>query len=160
MVYPSLQITGQLDEARMALQAVSQQILENPPREFDPMLSKKHYGQSPTLFNPYPEAHRGEIRPLANFHLPGPPHLSRFHEADLFRPPFPRFPEGNIQIPPEPFTYRFLCGNDKIGGLIGKGGSIIKKLQHETGCEIKLLEPFPGCDDRVVTVTGPVVINF
>ncbi|KAF9621794.1 hypothetical protein IFM89_028232 [Coptis chinensis] len=43
----------------------------------------------------------------------------------------------------------------RVGGVIGKGGTIVKILQHETGCDIKILEGSPDSEDRLIIISGP-----
>ncbi|KAI7737965.1 hypothetical protein M8C21_004927, partial [Ambrosia artemisiifolia] len=49
----------------------------------------------------------------------------------------------------EEVVFRMLCHSDKVGSLIGKGGSIRRALQTETGASIKIADPSPDSDDRV-----------
>ncbi|KMZ61799.1 hypothetical protein ZOSMA_4G00880 [Zostera marina] len=50
--------------------------------------------------------------------------------------------------------FRILCPGDRTGGVIGKGGSIVHKVRQDTGARIRIDEPIPGCDDRVVVIIG------
>lgn len=52
-------------------------------------------------------------------------------------------------------TYRLLCPGSRTGSIIGKGGEIIRELRQETGTKIKIEDPTPDCEDRVVTIIGP-----
>lgn len=36
-----------------------------------------------------------------------------------------------------------------------QGGEIIRDLRNETGTKIKIEDPTPECEDRVVTIIGP-----
>ena len=36
-----------------------------------------------------------------------------------------------------------------------QGGEIIRDLRNETGTKIKIEDPTPDCEDRVVTILGP-----
>ena len=36
-----------------------------------------------------------------------------------------------------------------------QGGEIIRELRQETGTKIKIEDPTPDCEDRVVTIIGP-----
>ncbi|ERN09894.1 hypothetical protein AMTR_s00013p00144130, partial [Amborella trichopoda] len=45
--------------------------------------------------------------------------------------------------------------NEKAGGVIGKGGSIIRALQNETQAEIKILDTVPDLEDRVIVISAP-----
>lgn len=53
---------------------------------------------------------------------------------------------------PDDTTYRILCAGIKIGSVIGKGGGIIKTLRRETNARIKVLDPVPGAEERVVLI--------
>ncbi|KVH92905.1 K Homology domain-containing protein [Cynara cardunculus var. scolymus] len=50
----------------------------------------------------------------------------------------------------EEVMFRLLCQVDKVGSLIGKGGSIRRALQTETGATIKIADSAPESDERVV----------
>ncbi|KAL2342051.1 hypothetical protein Fmac_009991 [Flemingia macrophylla] len=51
-------------------------------------------------------------------------------------------------------TFRILCSNDRVGGVIGKGGSIVRALKSETGTTISIGPSVTECDDRLITVTA------
>ncbi|XP_038683905.1 KH domain-containing protein HEN4 [Tripterygium wilfordii] len=51
-------------------------------------------------------------------------------------------------------TFKILCSNDRVGGIIGKGGTIIKALQSETGASISIGPTMANCDERLITVTA------
>lgn len=40
------------------------------------------------------------------------------------------------------------------GAIIGKGGSRIQQVRHESGADITIAEPLPGSNDRIITITG------
>ncbi|CAN4092253.1 unnamed protein product [Withania somnifera] len=98
-------------------------------------------------------------RPLSNrelhppstrsYHGQGPPSSvgSRVGEVGI---------PGRMNPIPDALTFRLLCPDEKVGGIIGKGGSIIKALQHETGCQIKVLDGGGDSEDRVIVISGPV----
>ncbi|MQM07852.1 hypothetical protein Taro_040701, partial [Colocasia esculenta] len=165
-----VQITGAIDSVRKALQSISQQLLENPPRERDLLLPEKVPGPSSHPFASLPQLgiSRNDVLPPSSFHHPdqGLPFSSRPHEMLDFHPRIPpsmsKFPEigGPIKVPvsPEPLTFRLICTSDKVGSVIGKGGSIVKIIQSETSCEIKIIETVPDSDDRIVVITGPAVL--
>ncbi|KAM7263888.1 hypothetical protein ACFE04_001571 [Oxalis oulophora] len=54
-------------------------------------------------------------------------------------------------------TFKILCGIDRVGGIIGKGGGIIKTLQNETGASISIGNSVSECDDRLITITASEV---
>lgn len=49
-------------------------------------------------------------------------------------------------------VYRILCPGSKIGGVIGKGGSIINALRDETRAKIRVVDGIPGADERVIII--------
>lgn len=144
-----LQITGELDAARKALQMVSQQLLENAPRESDLFPSSSVGPSAHSLGHPHP---RPEVFPSpfavgpydgVDYHS-APPLIPKFHESGI---------HGCTNPVQDILTFRLLCHFEKIGGIIGKGGAIIKAVQVDTGCEIKILEG--DSDDRIVLISGP-----
>ncbi|KAL3637810.1 hypothetical protein CASFOL_018258 [Castilleja foliolosa] len=52
-------------------------------------------------------------------------------------------------------VYRILCQSDKIGSVIGKGGSIVRALRDETQARITVSDSVPGSDERVITILSP-----
>lgn len=52
-------------------------------------------------------------------------------------------------------VYRILCPGRKIGGVIGKGGSIVKSLREETQAKITVADSVPGSDERVIIIYSP-----
>ena len=54
-------------------------------------------------------------------------------------------------------TFRILCPNDRVGGVIGKGGNIVRALQSETGATISIGPSVAGCEDRIITITASEV---
>lgn len=54
----------------------------------------------------------------------------------------------------EEVAFRLLCPNDKVGGVIGKGGSIINALENETGASISVGSTLPDSEERLITVTA------
>ncbi|XP_052196485.1 KH domain-containing protein HEN4-like isoform X2 [Diospyros lotus] len=51
-------------------------------------------------------------------------------------------------------VFRLLCSTSVVGGLIGKGGTIVRTLEKETGASIKMAVPVAGCNERVATVSA------
>ena len=58
----------------------------------------------------------------------------------------------------EELAFRILCPNEKIGGIIGRGGSIVRSLQEEIGVRIKVSEPVAGSPERIVVITSIEVL--
>ncbi|KAF9610463.1 hypothetical protein IFM89_022427 [Coptis chinensis] len=51
-------------------------------------------------------------------------------------------------------VFKLLCSNDSVGGVIGKGGAIVRALQDETGATISVGSSVSEADERVVTVSA------
>ncbi|KAI3508945.1 hypothetical protein L1887_23967 [Cichorium endivia] len=123
-----IQISGEVDAVKKALESVSQQLLNHPPQDTDSLAATDTSGSSQ---DPHPAIpHHGRA---------GPRDGGRFG-------PFT-----------DMLTYRLICPDEKVGGVIGKGGAIVKALKHETGCDIKVLERSPESDDRVIVISGPAL---
>ncbi|RZB98216.1 KH domain-containing protein HEN4 isoform C [Glycine soja] len=54
----------------------------------------------------------------------------------------------------EEVVFKLLCRHDKVGSLIGKGGSVVRALQNETGASIQIVEAGPDSDERVVVISA------
>ena len=51
-------------------------------------------------------------------------------------------------------VFRILCPADKTGGVIGKGGSIVRQFREETGARIRIEDSTHRSDDRVISIVG------
>ncbi|KAJ0100508.1 hypothetical protein Patl1_21949 [Pistacia atlantica] len=54
----------------------------------------------------------------------------------------------------EDVVFKLLCHLDKIGSLIGKGDSIVRTFQNETGASNKIADVVPNSDERVVLISA------
>ncbi|XAR72484.1 hypothetical protein NMG60_11019137 [Bertholletia excelsa] len=52
----------------------------------------------------------------------------------------------------ELIVYRILCPDGVIGSVIGKSGKVINSIRHETRAKVKVVDPFPGAKERVITI--------
>ncbi|CAL0322704.1 unnamed protein product [Lupinus luteus] len=52
----------------------------------------------------------------------------------------------------ELIVYRILCPDGVIGNAIGKSGKVINSIRQETRARVKVVDPFPGAKDRVITI--------
>ncbi|KAK6135655.1 hypothetical protein DH2020_030592 [Rehmannia glutinosa] len=69
-------------------------------------------------------------------------------------------PQPPLFIPPGHVAFRLVCHASRIGGLIGKSGSIIKQLQQLTNSRIRVEDPPESGDHRVISVvSSPFIIN-
>ncbi|EXC44895.1 KH domain-containing protein [Morus notabilis] len=61
---------------------------------------------------------------------------------------------GHRMFIEEEVVFKLLCQVEKVGSLIGKGGSVIRHLQNETGAFIKIVDAPPDSDERVVLISA------
>lgn len=54
----------------------------------------------------------------------------------------------------EELKVRVLCPTDKIGRVIGKGGSSIKNVRQTSGAHVEVEDPIDDCDESVISVTS------
>lgn len=52
----------------------------------------------------------------------------------------------------ELIVYRILCPDGVIGSIIGKNGKVINSIRQETRAKVKVVDPFPGAKDRIITI--------
>lgn len=52
----------------------------------------------------------------------------------------------------EMIMYRILCPDSVIGSVIGRSGKVINSIRQETRAKVKVMEPFPGANERVITM--------
>ncbi|KAL8531985.1 hypothetical protein ACS0TY_008550 [Phlomoides rotata] len=55
---------------------------------------------------------------------------------------------------PSEFCIKLLCSAEKIGGVIGKGGSNVKQLEQDTGASIHVENVSKESDERVICVSS------
>lgn len=51
-------------------------------------------------------------------------------------------------------VFKILCSNDRVGCVIGKGGSIVRALQAETSASIIVGPPIAECDERLIIIAA------
>lgn len=52
----------------------------------------------------------------------------------------------------ELIVYRILCPDSVIGSVIGKSGKVINSIRQDSRSKVKVVDPFPGSRDRVITI--------
>jgi len=143
-----LQVIGVADNVKKAIKSVSDKIMENSPHDHDSFPSNS-YGPS-SHSHSHSVSRPGGFRDSGDLHSSGPLFYPRFHDNFV-----PARMDGSDII-----TFRLLCPDERAGGVIGKGGSIIKTLMRETGCEIKVIEGSSDGEERMIFVSGPAVLFY
>ncbi|TVU03249.1 hypothetical protein EJB05_51218 [Eragrostis curvula] len=49
-------------------------------------------------------------------------------------------------------VYRILCPDTVIGSVIGKNGNVINSIRQRTNARVKVVDPYPGSEKRVILV--------
>ncbi|CAM6030659.1 unnamed protein product [Sphagnum balticum] len=151
-----VQIFGDISVVKKALHTISTRLRENPPRD-------------------RPHGNMGIYPPGGPFLSAGDTFLPQIDPRNLGGPllgmglslsggpPFNNMglpvlsDVGSMGRPPvgdEELVFRILCPNEKIGSVIGKGGSIIENLREETGARIKVADAVPGSEERVIIISA------
>ncbi|WJX42690.1 hypothetical protein P8452_29892 [Trifolium repens] len=130
-----IQITGNFNAVKKALLAVSSCLQDNIGN------SGAFKSSGGAQVEPYPQ--RGP-HPPDHHHSRG---YSSFPGSENAGPAHRMFVEEEV-------VYKMLCQQDKVGSLIGKGGSVVRALQNETGASIQIVDAGPDSDERVVVISA------
>lgn len=60
----------------------------------------------------------------------------------------------SLKLSPGYAVFRVLFPASRIGSLIGRDGNVLSQIREETGVEVRVEDPIPGCDERIVVVGG------
>lgn len=137
-----MQITGNFTAVKKALLSVSTCLHDNNGPN---SVAFKPSGAGPAQVDGYPQRGYGSSGSYAP-----PDHHSRgysFPGPESAGPPHRMFVEEEV-------VFKLLCHHDKVGSLIGKGGSVVRALQNETGASIQIVEAGPDSDERIVVISA------
>ncbi|KAJ4964556.1 hypothetical protein NE237_016405 [Protea cynaroides] len=145
-----IQITGDILAVKKALVAVSCRLQTCPPIDKAQSIATRpeaiHHGSFPDP--------RGEFPPHGSSLLTSTSNSSYSYASRSD----PLSTDDRIALDPkktqQDVSFRLLCSNDKIGGIIGKGGTIVRALQNETGASISCGASVAQSDERVITVSS------
>lgn len=144
-----LEMEGNVLAVKRALLAVTGRLQECPPLETARLGGSQPYqttpgGNFPNFYAGYPP----DRMPVAQ------PSFYPCAARGRYSTEMGRAPALDPRTKSEDVVFRILCPNDRIGGVIGRGGKIINALQNETGASITARGSVPGCDERLITVTA------
>jgi len=74
----------------------------------------------------------------------------REERKDQHKRPFPHAQESSNND--GLVLYRILCPDSLIGSVIGKNGNVINAIRQQTSAKVKVVDPYPGADKRVILV--------
>lgn len=168
------QITGESDGVRKALFAISSIMYKFSPKE-EISLETTVPEAPPSIIIPsdvpiYPPS---GIYPSAESILTPrsfPPILGSTHVQDipgyadagntwpLYSPALPVVSGFSTASQSEELVVRVLCPFDKIGRVIGKGGSTIKSIRQASGARVEVDDTKDDRDECIITITSTEVL--
>lgn len=168
-----LQITGDLNVVKKALQMISTRLRDNPPKERAQPPSHSAIYSPNNHRLPADVSYQNTVSRHSNLEesVPGTRSSVGFSRGSgpAIGPPSSghMFSEGGgshmsdrgLSSSRDELVFRVLCPNKKIGSVIGKGGSIIKRMREEIGVNISVTDSVPGSDDRIIIISSNEVPN-
>ncbi|KAF3435099.1 hypothetical protein FNV43_RR22186 [Rhamnella rubrinervis] len=136
-----LQDCSPVDKTRM----VGSRPLEAVPHETLPDLHVEQLSQRNSLLTTLPSS---------SITLPSSSSMSYASGARPLSLELDRVPTFEAKSQQQEVVFKILCTNDRVGGVIGKGGSIVRALQNETGAIVSVGAPVVECDERLITITA------
>lgn len=157
-----VQISGRAAIAKKALYEVSTLLHQNPRKDTHsqyptPFATLEYHPPGPLVRNVPPPRNSGWLERNDNTHRLRPMHYQGEYEIypsqfgpedfDCFTPPHDR------EAPSE-FSMKILCLADRIGVVIGKGGSNVRQLEQETGASIHVENVSQVSDEKAIRVSS------
>ncbi|KAL5988441.1 hypothetical protein ACLOJK_036205 [Asimina triloba] len=136
-------ITGDVSAVQKALLAVSRCILESPPTDkAQVVVGRPGTTASPGTYTDAQEEFFSSRVSYANYGARGQPVPNTVE----------RIPMQDLKKAQQEVSFKLLCSNDRVGGVIGRGGTIVKALQNETGASISVASSVAESEERVITI--------
>uniref|UniRef100_A0ACD5YGE9 Uncharacterized protein n=1 Tax=Avena sativa TaxID=4498 RepID=A0ACD5YGE9_AVESA len=138
-----IHISGSFSAARKALLLVSTCLQDNPRPDTSSFPAGRSFGPPGSGCPPGvdPHSQRGYL----------PPHIPDYNARNFpsnVAAPGPRF------FVEQEIMFRMICLNEMVGGIIGKGGATIRALQSESCASVKVIDPVPDSDERVIVISA------
>lgn len=154
-----VEIEGDILAIKKALIAISRRLQDCPPYEKPRMVfgrpqSGFNFNREPTLPNGHMDF--SPTRTLVNETAPKSPGNFTFGGqlyGSLNAETSPSIDLRNSQGQ-HIIVFRILCSSDRVGGVIGKSGTIVRALENESGASISVENTSPDCDERLITITS------
>ncbi|XP_042498949.1 RNA-binding KH domain-containing protein RCF3-like isoform X2 [Macadamia integrifolia] len=144
-----LQITGEAEVVVKALQILSSRLRDNPSRSQHLLTSapSNMYQSGGTFMGSNAGAPIVGLAPLM-----GPYGGYKSDTRSEWSHAF--YPAPRDEASAKDFSLRLLCPTGNIGGVIGKGGSIIKQIRQESRAFIKVDSSASEEDDCIITISA------
>ncbi|XP_014518899.1 KH domain-containing protein HEN4 [Vigna radiata var. radiata] len=162
-----IEIEGRVSSVKKALVAVSQRLQDCPPVDRTKIMGSKPYEMvqyeaidalpretlAAVTAVPHDTIDRLPLRSpaLSSLSSCSNSYGNRVHSLPA---DFSRVSSLEPKALQQEVTFRILCSNDRVGGVIGKGGNIVRALQSDTGATISIGPSVDGCEDRIITITA------
>uniref|UniRef100_A0A5B7C233 K Homology domain-containing protein n=1 Tax=Davidia involucrata TaxID=16924 RepID=A0A5B7C233_DAVIN len=142
-----IQIMGGILAVKKALVAVSRRLQDHPPMERAP-LDISSYGAFPDPHAEFPPQHSSLLPPLPGNSID---YASTGYSLSADTDRILSLDKESTQ---HEVVFRLLCPTSAVGGVIGKGATIVRALENETGASIKIAASVDGSKERVATVSA------
>ncbi|KAI6689760.1 hypothetical protein NL676_026588 [Syzygium grande] len=145
-----IEITGNFSAVKRALLSVSSCFLENPRAD-----SANSGAAAAKASGGLPSSTSSHMDPF-----PKEGHPSGRHASDHLSMGYPPFSGPEIiganrrMVLEEEVIFKLLCQREKVGSVIGKGGSVVRAMQNETGAFIKVADGLPDSDEKVIIISA------
>ncbi|MED6106547.1 hypothetical protein PIB30_005535 [Stylosanthes scabra] len=152
-----VEVEGSASSVKKALLAVSRRLQDSPSvdKTMKTMGSRPYevvqHGASGVPHETLTDL-RHRTSALSN--LPGGVSNFNSNGVHTWPPEVNRVPVLDPKATQQEVMFRIICSDDRVGAVIGKGGSIVRALQSDTGANINIFPPFPDCEDRLITITA------
>ncbi|KAK4795383.1 hypothetical protein SAY86_013377 [Trapa natans] len=144
-----IEIEGDVQGVKKALILIARRLQECPPSDKSRTLSSRKIVEDVSVQS---------LTDLYADPLQRNPSITATSTSSSYASGFDPFPFEVAPVEARPLqqevTFKILCPVDKAGGVIGRGGSIVKALENETGASISVGPIISGCDERLITVTA------
>lgn len=150
MLVMFLQIVGNISTVEKALKSLSSCLMDTSGVDYTNLVRPGQYGLPQSASDAAAQVD----------HFPPRNHALGRHHTDFQRGNHPHAlgPENfgpNRRMGGEAeVVFKLLCHQEKVGSLIGKGGSVIRALENDTGTYIKIVEGLSDTDERVVSISA------
>ncbi|XP_031388035.1 KH domain-containing protein HEN4 isoform X2 [Punica granatum] len=138
-----IEISGNISAVKQALLSASTYLHENPGT--DPV-----HSSTSTFFGGMHSS--ADTMPPQDHSFPHRGHSSGRYHADYHKRNYSHGP-GKM-AGEEEVLFKLLCQQSKVGSLIGKGGSVVRAIENDTGAYIKIGDNYPDSDERIVTISA------
>ncbi|KAK3409213.1 hypothetical protein EUGRSUZ_J01359 [Eucalyptus grandis] len=148
-----VQISGEAAVVRKALHQIASRLHDNPSRSQHLLTSAvpNMYSTGGSLIAPTAGAPIVGVAPLL-----GPYGGYKGDTGDWSRS---LYSASRDDASPKEFTLRLVCPIGNIGGVIGKGGTIINQIRQESGAAIKVDSSATEGDDCLITISAKEIFE-